>query len=218
MKNKKIIHIKGFDSDISFENKNLFYRFPEDANSRKIFLFKKIKLPNNYEIIKVEKGDDENETWTLEKCQTEIRIQNYPFDLKFAVRNKFKKMPEDIDLRNQILTDKIGPNYKIKSIANRDFGEAWWVSSNDEEEHYSKTLYKITIRDYPCTFNFDVRRKFKPFSEDDDDGRSYLLLSKMYEKRIKTNGHTYEDYVIENVEYWENIEYGGKGEIWTLGS
>ena len=32
----------------------------------------------------------------------------------------------------------------------------------------------------------------------------------MYEKRIKTNGHTYEDYVIENVEYWENIEYGGK--------
>jgi hypothetical protein len=218
MKNKKLIHINGFGSDISFENKNLFYRFPEDTNARKIFLFKKIKLPNNYEIISVDKDDDGNEIWTLEKCDTEIRIQNYPFDLKFYVRNKFENTPEDSNLRNQLLVDKVGPNYKIESVVKKVSGEVWWVTSNDKEEYYSKSIYKITIRDYPCTFNFDVRRKFKPFSEDNDDGRSYLLLSKMYEKRIKTNGHTYEDYVIENVEYWENLEYGGSGEIWTLGS
>ncbi len=218
MKKKNLIHIKGLETEMSIENNKILYKFPEDTNAMKIFLFNKIKLPTNYEIVGVIKDINGDETWSLEKCNTEIRIQNYPLDLKFYIMDKFEGSTENDDKRNQILIDKIGPKYKLRSISKRNFGEVWWVTSDDESEYSTKTNFKITIRDYPCTFNFDVSRKFKPFSEKDDDGRSYLLLAKMYEKRIKTKGHVYEDYVIEKVEYWENPEYGGSGEIWTLGS
>jgi hypothetical protein len=34
----------------------------------------------------------------------------------------------------------------------------------------------------------------------------------MKKLKLPNNGHTYEDFVIENVEYWKG------GETWTLGS
>lgn len=71
---------------------------------------------------------------------------------------------------------------------------------------------KITIKYYPCTFSFTVLRDFKPFSYEDQDGRSELLLQKMYEMKIHSPSHAYEDYVIENVRKVRG------GEHWHLGS
>lgn len=75
-----------------------------------------------------------------------------------------------------------------------------------------QTTLKITVKDYPCTFSFTVLRDFNPFSNIDQDGRSEILLKKMYEMDVHSPCHEYEDYVIENVRRVRG------GEHWYLGS
>ena len=95
-------------------------------------------------------------------------------------------------------------------------GEEWHISFDGVEDIDLKNSFKISIKGYPDTFSFTVFKKFKPFDNDDfeadDDGRGQILLIKMYELAVKTNGHAYEDFVIERVKKVKG------GEEWILGS
>lgn len=155
------------------------------------------------------------EDWYIAPTKT-INILNYPISIRFTTGQKFQDFPNDIELRNKILNQKLGSYYHLHNVIKIETGEEWHLKSDDIENNSEANQYKININGYPDTFSFFVTKKFKPFDnedpEADDDGRSAILIIKMYELKVYTNGHAIEDFVIEKV-----IEVEG-GEEWVLGS
>jgi hypothetical protein len=121
-----------------------------------------------------------------------------------------------MELRSLFLKQKLGDYYQLHNVTKIENGEEWQLKSENIENESDMNQYKISINGYPDTFSFFVTKKFKPFNnedpEADDDGRSAILIIKMYELKADTNGHAYEDFVIEQV-----IDIEG-GEEWVLGS
>jgi hypothetical protein len=155
------------------------------------------------------------EDWYITPTNT-INIINYPISIRFTIGQKFQDFPNDIELRDRFLKQKLGSNYHIHNVNKIETGEEWHLKSDDIVNDSEANKYKININGYPDTFSFFVTKKFKPFDnedvEADDDGRSAILIIKMYELKAYSNGHAYEDFVIEQV-----IDIEG-GEEWILGS
>jgi hypothetical protein len=120
----------------------------------------------------------------------------------------------DIDYRTEILKNDHGlhKNFKVVKVERNNIGDETWHVEGFEEEN--SDLFKIKIQGYPCDFTFVTKKPFENIFKiaEYDEERQKFLLSKMKKLKLPNNGHTYEDFVIENVEYWKG------GETWTLGS
>jgi hypothetical protein len=168
-----------------------------------------------YHVEKAVEVNEYLENWHITPTNT-INILNYPISIRFTIGHKFQDFPKDMELRSVFLKQKLGSYYHLHHVTKNETGEEWHLKSNDIENDSQATQYKININSYPDTFSFFVTKKFKPFDnedpEADDDGRSAILIIKMYELKAYSNGHAYEDFVIEQV-----IDIEG-GEEWILGS
>jgi len=168
-----------------------------------------------YHVEKAVEVNEYLEDWYITPTNT-INILNYPISIRFTIGHKFQDFPNDMELRSVFLKQKLGSYYHLHHVTKVENGEEWHLKSNDIEYDSQATQYKININSYPDTFSFFVTKKFKPFDnedpEADDDGRSAILIIKMYELKAYSNGHAYEDFVIEQV-----IDIEG-GEEWILGS
>jgi hypothetical protein len=168
-----------------------------------------------YHVEKVVEVNEYLEDWYITPTNT-INILNYPISIRFTIGHKFQDFPNDMESRSMFLNQKLGNYYHIHNVTKIEDGEEWQLKSEDIENDSNANQYKICINGYPDTFSFFVTKKFKQFNnedpEADDDGRSAILIIKMYELKADTNGHAYEDFVIEQV-----IDIEG-GEEWVLGS
>ena len=164
---------------------------------------KKIQEKLNIYINKIEKG--------VSRINVIGCGAKYEFDSRYS---GYDLSQTDMELRTEVLKCDHGlhKNFKVIKVDRNDIGdETWYVEGFEEEE---SELFKIKIEGYPCDFTFVSK---KPFKEDFnktkyDEERQNLLLSKMKKLKLPNNGHAYEDFVIENVEYWKG------GETWSLGS
>jgi len=165
-----------------------------------------------YHVEKAVEVNEYLEDWYITPTNT-INILNYPINIRFTIGYEFQDFPNDMELRCMFLNQKLGNYYHLHNVTRIENGEEWQLKSENDSE---TNQYKININGYPDTFSFFVTKKFKPFDnldpEDDDDGRSAILIIKMYELKAYSNGHAYEDFVIEQV-----IDIEG-GEEWVLGS
>lgn len=188
-------------------NQNLDRFYDDDANSDEKRVY--------YHVEKAVVVNEYLEDWYITPTNT-INILNYPISIRFTTQEKFQDFPNDIELRNKILNQKLGSYYHLHHVIKIETGEEWHLKSEDIVNDSEANQYKININGYPDTFSFFVTKKFKPFDnedpEADDDGRSAILIIKMYELKAYSNGHAYEDFVIEQV-----IDIEG-GEEWILGS
>lgn len=168
-----------------------------------------------YHVEKVVEINEYLEDWYVTPANI-INIITYPIDIRFTTQEKLLDIPNDSELRVKILSQKLGNNYNIYKINKIDNGEEWFLSPNIIDKETVLNQYKIDINTYPDTFSFFVTKQFKPFNDEDSepdyDGRLEILIIKMYELKVYTNGHAIEDFVIEKV-----IEVEG-GEEWILGS
>lgn len=72
---------------------------------------------------------------------------------------------------------------------------------------------KITIKDYPCTFSFEIDRGLPKFKLDQDEClRTEIVREEMRKQKIDSPCHSYDDYIVEMVKETKD------GEIWYLGS
>ena len=164
---------------------------------------KKIQEKLNIYINKIEKG--------VSRINVIGCGAKYEFDSRYS---GYDLSQTDMELRTEVLKCDHGlhKNFKVIKVDRNDIGdETWYVEGFEEEE---SELFKIKIEGYPYDFTFVSK---KPFKEDFnktkyDEERQNLLLSKMKKLKLPNNGHAYEDFVIENVEYWKG------GETWSLGS
>jgi len=125
----------------------------------------------------------------------EVLISTYLLE---ELSSKFSKKP-----------DKIGQIYNSVS----EIKASMFKKNEKTDISVSKnTPYKISVIGYPCSFQFTVDKPFKTFNYDEDDGRNKVLLKKMYEMRVQSPNHAYEDYCIEIVRKVRG------GEHWYLGS
>jgi len=165
-----------------------------------------------YHVEKAVEVNEYLEDWYITPTNT-INILNYPISIRFTIGYKFQDFPNDMELRSRFLNQKLGSYYHLHHVTKIENGEEWQLKSENDSE---TNQYRIDINGYPDTFSFFVTKKFKPFDnedpEADDDGRSAILIIKMYELKAYSNGHAYEDFVIEQV-----IDIEG-GEEWVLGS
>jgi hypothetical protein len=168
-----------------------------------------------YHVEKAVEVNEYLEDWYITPTNT-INILNYPINIRFTIGYEFQDFPNDMELRSLFLKQKLGDYYQLHNVTKIENGEEWQLKSENIENESDMNQYKISINGYPDTFSFFVTKKFKPFNnedpEADDDGRSAILIIKMYELKADTNGHAYEDFVIEQV-----IDIEG-GEEWVLGS
>jgi len=127
---------------------------------------------------------------------SDVLISTYSLE---ELSSKFSKKP-----------DKIGQIYNSVS----EIKSSMFKKNEKLEISVSKnnTPYKISVIEYPCSFQFKVDKPFKTFNYDEDDGRNKVLLKKMYEMGVQSPNHAYEDYCIEIVRKVRG------GEHWYLGS
>ena len=213
---KNIIMVKGFGEEFTFEAHTEFFQFPEDVDFRTGILRFDHKMPEYYEVSSVDRDKWGDETWHVKFIGTEINVIGYPCNFTFLTKEKFIDPKKDNVLRNELLQSKLGEKYYIKNVITNAKGEEWHITFDGVEVIDLNNSFKISIKGYPDTFSFTVFKKFKPFDNDDfeadDDGRSEILLIKMYELKVKSISHAYEDYVIERVRKVKG------GEEWILGS
>jgi len=212
------VKVIGYGPEYEFETKTDFF----NAYERTDYLNENKGLPDYYQVVEVKEFKvfypeiEYGEIWRVEFIGTEINVIGYPCDFKFSTKEKFSNSVEGNDLRNKLLQSKLGENYYVKNVIKKENGEEWNVICDGIEDIDTKSNYKITIKGYPDTFSFNVSKKFKPFDNDDfeadDDGRTDILLIKMFELNVKSNGHAYNDFIIERVKKVKG------GEEWILGS
>ena len=212
------VKVIGYGPEFEFETKIDFYYVGERTD----YLNCNKGLPDYYQVVEVKEFKtfhpiiEYGEIWRVEFTGTEINVIGYPCDFKFSTKEKFSNSVEGNDLRNKLLQSKLGENYYVKNVIKKENGEEWNIICDGIEDIDTKSNYKITIKGYPDTFSFNVSKKFKPFDNDDfeadDDGRTDILLIKMFELNVKSNGHAYNDFIIERVKKVKG------GEEWILGS
>lgn len=221
-KNIKVLNLK---KDFRFLTSVLFQEFNKSDDIRDFVLNQKLEkyfelnADENkmyYHVDKVIKYEEHVllEEWHVIPTNI-IKINNYPIDYTFTTQNIFKDFPVDENIRLEILNQKLGNYYQISSINKIENGEEWNLKPKKDNINNFESENIITINGYPESFKFNVNKKFKPFIDDEsenDDGRSEILFIKLYELNVYTNGHAYEDFVIENVIETSN------GEEWILGS
>jgi len=217
------VKVIGYGSEYEFITDWDFNNYPEHLEDRTNYLNCNHRLPEYYEVINVKKfgtqfyGDLKyGEEWHVEFTGTEINVIGYPCNFTFLTKEKFLDPKNDNVLRDEILQSKLGDKYYVKNVIKNVKGEEWLITCDGIEDIDLKNSFKISIKGYPDTFSFTVIKKFKPFDnedfEADDDGRGQILILKMYELKVKSISHAYEDYVIERVRKVKG------GEEWILGS
>ena len=220
---KCLVKVVGYGDEFEFTSDWDFNDYPEHKDSRTDYLHCNKGLPEYYQVVNVEKfykhnnGEQEyGEKWYVELTGTEINVIGYPCNFRFYTKENITNESIDNNLRNKILQSKLGENYFVEKVKRKGNFEEWSILSDGIKAIDLEKEYKITIKGYPDTFSFTVFKKFKPFDnedfEADDDGRINILLIKMYELNVNTNGHAYEDFVIERVKKVKG------GEEWMLGS
>ena len=220
---KCIVKVVGHGQDYEFTSDWDFNDYPQHIDSRTDYLQWNKGLREHYQVVNVEKFYNYNngvqeygEKWYVEIRGTEINVIGYPCNFKFYTIENITNEPINSDFRTKILQSKLGEKYFVEKVKRKGNIEEWHIKSDGINAKDLEKEYKITIKGYPDTFSFLVYKKFKPFDnedfEADDDGRIDILLIKMYELNVNSNGHAYEDFVIERVKKVKG------GEEWILGS
>jgi hypothetical protein len=197
--------------DDSYTNKMVGIKFSLESQMGYIINYTNVNLEELKEL-------QENLNIYIDKIEKGVsRITVIGYGEKFEYNSTYSgydQSKRDIELRTEILKCDHGlpDKFKVTKVERNDIGdETWYVEGFEEEE---SELYKIKIERYPCNFTFVTEKSFEKYNtkSDFDKERQKFLLLKMKKLKIPNNGHAYEDFVIENVEYWKG------GETWTLGS
>ncbi len=212
------------ENDNSSINIKPFFQLNEQNISNKVIGAKfEIDSQMGYRITKAEIDLDElknirnqlNEIiQRIEKDTQHYTVYGYKQKYQFEKSIDFWESPSEHEARTDELHCNHGlpKNFKITKVK-RDYigNEEWHVEGFEEEKPLH---YKIRIEVYPCTFTFYSPEKFKKFTKksDYDEDRQKFLLAKMRENNLPSDGHAFEDFIIENVEIIDG------GEIWHLGT
>jgi hypothetical protein len=201
-----------------------FFELYEENTSNKIIGAKfEIESQMGYRIVKAEINIDELKHMRnrldeiigrIEKESQSYTVIGHGNEYKFEKSLNYWEFPNEIEARTDELQCNHGlpENFKVIKVERNYLGDEKWHVEGSEEQ--ISDHYKIKIEDYPCSFTFYSTKKFKKFNKksDYDEERQSFLFAKMKKNKLPTNGHSYDDFVIENVETIES------GEIWHLGS
>lgn len=212
------------ENDNSSINIKPFFELYEENISNKIIGAKfEIDSQMGYRIVKAEINLDELKNMRnrldeiigrIEKETQSYSVIGYGNEYKFEKSLNYWEFPNEIEARTDELkcNHALPENFKVIKVERNYLGDEIWHVEGFEEKMPNQ--YKVKIEGYPCSFTFYSPKKFKKFNKksDYDKERQTFLISKMKENKLPTNGHNYNDFVIEHVEVIEN------GEIWQLGS
>jgi hypothetical protein len=212
------------ENDNSSVNIKPFFELYEENTSNKIIGAKfEIDSQMGYRIVKAEIDLDELKHMRnrldeiigrIEKESQSYTVIGHGNEYKFEKSLNYWEFPSEIEARTDELqcNHSLPENFKVVKVERNYLGDEKWHVEGSEEQ--ISDYYKIKIDGYPCTFNFYSPKKFKKFNKksDYDEERQSFLIAKMKKNKLPTNGHSYDDFIIENVEIIEG------GEIWHLGS
>ena len=157
----------------------------------------------------------------IDNCESIITVKDINIDFEFRTDIKFHEFNKDSKERNKHLLNKMKElkintgdiaykEYYVEKVERTNFGEIWNITTKDSTK--KEIILNITIVEYPITFRFSTNKKFDVFTNKNDGGRNEILLEKMYELKIESPNHNYEDYIVEKVVKRDNNEF------WYLGS
>jgi hypothetical protein len=212
------------ENDNSSINIKPFFELYEENTSNKIIGAKfEIDSQMGYRIVKAEIDLDELKHMRnrldeiigrIEKESQSYTVIGHGNEYKFEKSLNYWEFPSEIEARTDELqcNHSLPENFKVIKVERNYLGDEKWHVEGSEEQ--ISDYYKIKIDGYPCTFTFYSPKKFKKFNKksDYDEERQSFLIAKMKKNKLPTNGHSYDDFIIENVEIIEG------GEIWHLGS
>jgi|694.fasta_scaffold92522_2 hypothetical protein len=212
------------ENDNSSINIKPFFEQYEENTSNKIIGAKfEIHSQMGYRIVKAEIDLDELKNMRnrideiigrIEKETQSYTVIGHGNEYKFEKSLNYWEFPNEIEARTDELQCNHGlpENFKVIKVERNYLGDEKWHVEGSEEQ--ISDHYKIKIEGYPCTFTFYSPKKFKKFNKksDYDEERQSFLFAKMKKNKLPTNGHSYDDFVIENIEVVDGSE------IWTLGS
>lgn len=212
------------ENDNSSINIKPFFELHEENTSNKIIGAKfEIDSQMGYRIVKAEIDLDELKNLRnsldeiigrIEKETQSYTVIGHGNEYKFEKSLNYWEFPDEIEARTDELQCNHGlpEKFKVTNVERNYFGDEKWHVEGSEEQISDHC--KIKIEGYPCSFTFYSPKKFKKFNKksDYDEERQSFLIAKMKKNKLPTNGHSYDDFIIENVEIIED------GEIWHLGS
>jgi len=212
------------ENDNSSINIKPFFELYEENISNKIIGAKfEIDSQMGYRIVKAEIDLDELKNirnrldeiiGRIERESQSYTVIGYGNEYKFKKSLNYWEFPSEIGARTDELQCNHGlpESFKVIKVERNYIGDEKWHVEGSEVKISDQ--YKVKIEGYPCTFTFYSPKKFKKFNKksDYDDERQSFLITKMKKNKLPTNGHNYDDFVIENIEIIED------GEIWHLGS
>ena len=210
------------------DNSNLhifpvFDRLDDDTHTNKIVgikfsLSSQMGYEINYKNVELDelKNIQKKLDLYIDKIENGSRITVFGYGSKYEFNSTSSNDLSEADLRyrSEVFRDGHGlPDiFKVVKVERNEIGDETWYVEGFEDEKIDN--YKIKIIDYPCTFTFIASKPFKRYNKkvEYDDERQEFLYSKMKQFNLPSNGHSYEDFIIERVEKIEN------GEEWILGS